>query len=64
MGLGMAPAWQIRDRITSGEVEVVLEEFEEVRRPIFAVSPATKIPLAKTRLFIDTLMTRMKREKL
>ena len=64
MGLGMAPAWQVRDLIASGAVEVILDEFEEARRPIYAVSPATKMPLAKTRLFIDMLMTRLKREKL
>jgi DNA-binding transcriptional LysR family regulator len=64
IGLGMAPAWQVKDLIASGAVEVVFEEFEGMRRPNYAVSPATKLPLAKTRLFIDMLMTRLKREKL
>jgi DNA-binding transcriptional LysR family regulator len=64
MGLGMAPAWQVRDLIASGAVEVILEEFEGARRPIYAVSPATKLSLAKTRLFIDTLMARLRRERL
>jgi hypothetical protein len=43
-------------------LEVVLEEFEDARRPSFAVSPATKVPLAKTRLFIDTLARGLRQE--
>lgn len=64
MGLGLAPAWHIRDLIASGAVEVVLERYEDAKRGIYAVSPATKLPLAKTRLFIDMLAARLKREKL
>ena len=64
MGLGMTPAWQVRDLVASGAVEIVLADFEDAKRPIFAVSPATRIPLTKTRLFIDTLALRLRRETL
>jgi len=64
MGLGRVPAWQVRDLIQDGTLEVALEEFEDAKRPIFAVSPATRIPLTKTRLFIDTLVRRLRHETL
>jgi len=62
--LGFAPAWHVRGLIANGAVEVVLERFEDARRAIHAVSPATKLPLAKTRLFIELLAARLRREKL
>src|SRR6266700_903196 len=64
MGLGRVPAWQVRDLIQDGTLEVALKEFEDAKRPIFAVSPATRIPLTKTRLFIDTLVRRHRHETL
>jgi DNA-binding transcriptional LysR family regulator len=64
IGLGMIPVWQVRDLVADGTLEVALEEFEDAKRPIFAVSPATKIPLTKTRLFIDTLVRRLRHETL
>jgi len=45
-------------------VEVVLQDFERLKLPIFAVSPPTKVPLAKTRLFVDMLAARLKRAQL
>jgi DNA-binding transcriptional LysR family regulator len=64
MGLGRVPAWQVRDLMRDGTLEVALEEFEDAKRPIFAVWPATRIPLTKTRLFIDTLVRRLRHETL
>jgi DNA-binding transcriptional LysR family regulator len=64
LGLGLAPAWHIRSLVEEGTVQVVLEEFEAATIPIFAVSPPTKTPAARTRLFIDMLVARMKRERL
>lgn len=64
LGIGQAPFWQIRDLVEQGAVEVILEGFEAARLPINAVWPPTKIPLAKTRLFVDVLATRLKRERL
>jgi DNA-binding transcriptional LysR family regulator len=55
VGIGNAPLWQIRDLVQSGSVEVILERFEPRAVPIHAVWPATKLPLAKTRLFVDEL---------
>ena len=64
LGIGLTPLWQIRDLIDEGVVEVILEDFEDRKIPIHAVWPSAKIPLAKTRLFIDELAARLKRERL
>ncbi|WP_105405241.1 LysR family transcriptional regulator [Neorhizobium sp. T7_12] len=64
LGIGLTPLWQIRSLVDEGAVEVVLEEFEDSKIPIYAVWPSGKIPLAKTRLFVDELAARLKRERL
>ncbi|MGF6229150.1 DNA-binding transcriptional LysR family regulator [Inquilinus ginsengisoli] len=64
LGIGRAPLWQIRDLVERGAVEVVLEAFEAARLPVHAVWPPTKILAAKTRLFVDALARRLKREEL
>jgi DNA-binding transcriptional LysR family regulator len=64
LGIGFTPLWQIRDLVDQGIVELVLEDFEASRIPVHAVWPATKIPLAKTRLFTDLLARRLKRARL
>ena len=64
LGIGRAPFWQIRDLVEQGLVEIVLEPFEAARLPVHAVWPPTRIPPAKTRLFVDLLAARMKRERL
>jgi DNA-binding transcriptional LysR family regulator len=45
-------------------VEVILEEFEDASIPIHAVWPASKTPPAKTRLFVDALVARLRHERL
>jgi DNA-binding transcriptional LysR family regulator len=64
LGIGFSPLWQIRNLVDEGAVEVILENFEAAKLPIYAVWPPTKIPLAKTRLFTDFLAARLKRERL
>jgi DNA-binding transcriptional LysR family regulator len=64
LGLGLTPLWQIRGLVDRGAVEVVLEQFEATMLPIYAVWPSTKLPMAKTRLFIEALAARLKRERL
>jgi len=64
LGIGRAPFWQIRDLVEQNVVEVVLERFEAARLPVHAVWPPTKIPPAKTRLFVDILAARLRRERL
>jgi len=63
VGIGIAPLWQIQQLLVSGQVEIVLEEFETAKLPIVAVSPPTKLPMAKARLFTDLLAARLKRER-
>ena len=62
LGLGRAPVWQIRAQLEQGRVETVLEDFEPAKLPVFAVSPPAKLPIAKTKLFVDLLAARVKRE--
>jgi DNA-binding transcriptional LysR family regulator len=64
VGIGFAPLWQVRSQVDRGEVEVILEDFEVARIPIHAVWLPTKVPLAKAQLFTDSLIARLKRERL
>jgi len=64
LGIGFGPFWQIRDLFDRGALEIVLEAFEAPRFPIHAVVPPSGMPPAKTRLFLDTLAERLKRERL
>ncbi len=64
LGLGLAPLWQIRGLFDQGLVDVILEEFEVPKLPIHAVFPPTRMPVAKTRAFIDVLAHRLQSERL
>jgi DNA-binding transcriptional LysR family regulator len=55
LGIGRVPLWQIQDLVDSNTVEVILEGFEQPAIPVHIVWPAARLPLAKTRLFIDFL---------
>lgn len=64
IGIGYAPFWQIRDLVDHGALEIVLAEFEAPRMPVHVVFPPSAAPPAKTRLFVDLLAERLKRERL
>ncbi len=64
VGLGYGPFWQIRDQVERGTVVLVLEQFEAPRVPIHVVFPPSRMPPAKTRLFVDLLAERLRRERL
>ena len=64
LGLGLAPFWQIRDLLDQGLVEVLLEKYEAARFPVHAVFPPTRMPIAKTRAFVDVLADRLERARL
>ena len=55
LGIGFTPLWQIRDLVDRGAVEPILTEYEVPKVPLHAVWPATRLPPAKTRLFVDFL---------
>jgi DNA-binding transcriptional LysR family regulator len=63
LGIGYGPFWLVRDLLDRGALEIVLEDFEAPRIPIHAVVPPSGMPPAKTRLFVDTLAERLKRER-
>jgi DNA-binding transcriptional LysR family regulator len=64
LGIGYGPFWQIRELFDRGALEIVLENFEAPRIPIQAVFPPSGLPPAKTRLFTDLLVERLKHERL
>lgn len=64
LGIGLTPLSQVRSLVDEGTVEVVLEDFEDSNISIYAVGSSGKIPLAKTRLFVNELAARLKRERL
>ncbi|WP_043159622.1 LysR family transcriptional regulator [Bradyrhizobium sp. Ai1a-2] len=64
LGIGYGPFWQIAEQFDRGALEVLLEEFEAPRIPIQAVFPPSGMAPAKTRLFVELLAERLKRERL
>jgi DNA-binding transcriptional LysR family regulator len=63
-GIGRAPLWQVRRLVDEGRAELVLEDFETAKIPVFAVSSPTDLPSAKTRLFTGLLAAHLKRAHL
>lgn len=63
LGIGRGPFWQVHELVAQGKLEIVLEEFEPARVPIHAVSPASKLPALKTRLFTDLLAASLSAER-
>ncbi|PLP60457.1 LysR family transcriptional regulator [Mesorhizobium loti] len=63
LGIGRVPLWQIQDLVDSNTVEVILEDFEQPAVPVHIVWPVARLPLAKTRLFIDFLAANLDIER-
>jgi DNA-binding transcriptional LysR family regulator len=64
LGIGFAPLWQVREAVERGSVDVILQEFETERVPIYAVLPPTRTQTAKVRRFVDLLSLRMSESRL
>jgi DNA-binding transcriptional LysR family regulator len=64
LGIAQAPLWQARSLLDQGRIELVLTRFETPPAPLQAVWPATRVPAAKTQVFVDLLAERLKRERL
>jgi DNA-binding transcriptional LysR family regulator len=64
LGIGSAMLWQVNELIERGDVELALTRFEPPPMVIRAVWPSTKILPKKTRLFVDFLASRLRRERL
>jgi DNA-binding transcriptional LysR family regulator len=62
LGVGFSPLWQIRSLVDAGAVELILVEFEASKVPIHVVRPPTRLPPAKTQLFIEFLAARLQLE--
>jgi len=63
-GIGRAPLWQIRPLVDAGTVEVVLQDFEVGKLPIYIVWSSAKMQPARNKLFIDFLSAHMKGARL
>ena len=64
LGIAQAPLWQVRALLDSGRIELVLARFETPPAPLQAVWPSTRVPAAKTQMFVDFLAERLKGERL
>lgn len=63
LGIGRAPLWQIFPLVDGGVVEIILEDFEVAKLPIYAVLPSARIQLVTTQLFVNLLAEKIKRER-
>ncbi|MCB1471199.1 MAG: LysR family transcriptional regulator, partial [Rhizobiaceae bacterium] len=59
IGIGIAPLWQIADLVETGQVELVLTEFEPAPTPVQIIWPNTSALPTRTRAFIDFLAARL-----
>jgi DNA-binding transcriptional LysR family regulator len=57
-GLAMVLAYQVRERVAAGHLEVVLARYEPPPLPIQLVYPGSRLPAANLRAFIDLAATR------
>ncbi|MGH6760830.1 MAG: LysR family transcriptional regulator [Phyllobacterium sp.] len=64
LGLGYSPLWQIKQLVETGEVQIVLENFEPKPVPIHALWQENKLPPAKVRMFVDYLAKRLRLDDL
>ena len=64
LGLGYSPLWQIRRLVETGQVQVILEDFEPKPVPIHALWRENKLPPAKVRAFVDLLAGQLRIEDL
>jgi DNA-binding transcriptional LysR family regulator len=63
LGIAQAALWQVRGLLDERRIELVLTPFETPAPPQ-AVWPATRVPAAKTQMFVDLLAQRLKGERL
>jgi DNA-binding transcriptional LysR family regulator len=64
LGIANAPLWQVRPLVDRGDVELILTRFEPPPIPVHAVWPATRMLPARTQLFIDIVVARLKAQQL
>lgn len=63
LGLGYSPLWPIRHLVDSGQVQIVLREFEPPLVPVHVLWQ-NKRPPAKVRAFADLLASRLELKSL
>jgi DNA-binding transcriptional LysR family regulator len=59
-GFGQFLSYQVAPLLLSGELQTVLEDFEDAPRPIHVVYPHARLLPARTRAFIDFIRQELK----
>jgi len=62
LGVHQGPYWHVSEQFERREFEVVLDNFEPPRIPIYAAYPPSRLTPAKTRLFLDALTEELQRK--
>ncbi len=62
IGIGMFPAYQVAPLVHSGQLEIVLSDFELEARPIQLVVPAARFLPRRIRLFLDAMKAHLEVE--
>ena len=62
LGIAIAPFWQVQPHVKRKSLELVLVRYEPPPIPVYAVWTATRVLPAKTRMFIDFMSKRLRRD--
>jgi DNA-binding transcriptional LysR family regulator len=60
-GLVYAPAWQVREHVAAGRLQVVLRDYEVPALPINALLSHTRLLSSKVRTLLEFLATELSR---
>jgi DNA-binding transcriptional LysR family regulator len=65
LGIGLIPIWLFKgDEVSSGQVKIILRDFEPISLPIHAVYPSRRFVPAKVRAMIEFLAAEFGRDPL
>ena len=62
LGLGMCLSYQVEDQLASGELQVVLADYEPPPLPVSVVFSHTKLMSTRVRVFVDWITRELRRE--
>jgi len=62
MGLGLFLSYQVESKIASGELQIVLAEFEPAPLPVSVVYSHTKLMSTRVRVFVDWITLELRKE--
>jgi DNA-binding transcriptional LysR family regulator len=62
VGLGTFLSYQVEDLVGSGELKILLPEFELPASPVSVVYPSTKLMSARVKIFVDWITDKLRQE--